>query len=70
MGWLHTGEAGSSLHGQGLILQGQIVKLTSGVGLSFNILILAEDANTTADSDGCSLVVTWNMEEERFSEMK
>lgn len=58
MGWLHTGKAASPAHGFGLFMEGQIVKLTSGVGLAFNILFLGEDANATADSDSGSLVVT------------
>ena len=39
-------------------MEGQIVKLTSSVGLALNVLVLREDANTTADSDSGSLVVT------------
>lgn len=59
VGWLHTGKAASPAHGLGLFVVGQIVKLTSGVGLARNVLLLAEDANATADSDSGSLVVTW-----------
>lgn len=58
VGWLHTGKAASSLHGLGLVVAGQIVKLASGVGFALNILILGEDANAAADSDSGSLVVT------------
>lgn len=58
VGWLHTGEAASPTHSLGLLVEGQVVKLTSGVGSARNILILREDANTTADGDGSSLVVT------------
>ena len=49
-------------------MEGQVVKLTSGVGSARNILILREDANTTADGDGSSLVVTWNLEEKESIE--
>lgn len=64
VGWLHTGEAASSAHGLGLLVQGQVVKLASGVGLASDVLLLGEDANTTADGDGGSLVVTlWRSEE-------
>ncbi len=58
VGWLHTGEAASPAHGLRLFVEGQIIKLTSSVGPARDILILTEDANTTADSDGGSLVVT------------
>lgn len=39
-------------------MQGQVVKLASGVGLSSHVLLLGEDANATADGDSGSLVVT------------
>ena len=57
VGGLHAGEAAGSDHGLGLLRDGQVVKLAAGVGLSGHILILGEDANTTADGDGGSLVV-------------
>lgn len=45
-------------------MQGQVVKLASGVGLASDVLLLGEDANATADGDGGSLVVTlWRSEE-------
>jgi len=58
VGWLDTGKAAGPAHSIGLFVQGQVVKLASGVGLVLNILILLEDANTTADGDSGSLVVT------------
>lgn len=58
VGWLNTGKAASSAHSLSLLVEGQIIKLTSGVGPARNILIFREDANTTADGDSCSLVVT------------
>lgn len=58
MGWLHTGKAAGSAHGLSLFVAGQIVKLTSCVGLVGHILILREDSNTTADGNSGSLVVT------------
>lgn len=58
VGWLHTGEAASSAHGFRLLVAGQVVKLTSGVGPVGHVLILFEDSNTTANSNSCSLVVT------------
>lgn len=64
MGWLHAGEAASPAHGLRLLVQGQVVKLASGVGLASDVLLLGEDANATADGDGGSLVVTlWRSEE-------
>lgn len=58
VGWLHTGKAASSAHSLSLFVGGEIVKLTSGVSLARNILVLREDANTTADGNGSALVVT------------
>lgn len=57
VGWLNTGEAACSADGLSLLMEGQIVKLTSSVGLARNILIFREDANTTADGNSCSLVI-------------
>lgn len=58
VGWLHTGKAASSTDGLSLFMEGQIVKFTSSVGSAANILFLREDADTSADSNGSSLVVT------------
>lgn len=58
VGWLNAGEAASPADSLGLLVQGQVVKLTSGVGLSFNVLLLGEDANATADGNSGTLVVT------------
>lgn len=58
MGWLHTGKAAGPTHGLRLFMEGQIVKLTTSVGLAGNIHVLTEDANATADSNSSSLVVT------------
>lgn len=58
VGWLHTGKAAGPAHGLGLFVEGQVIKLSSSVGLASNILFLGEDANASADSDGGSLVVT------------
>lgn len=58
VGRLHTGKAASPAHSLGLLVERQIIKLTSGVGPAGDILVLAEDANATADSDSSSLVVT------------
>lgn len=68
MGWLHTGKAASPAHGLGLFVEGQIVKLTSGVGPAGNVLLLGEDANATADSDSGSLVVTWRGGKTQFGD--
>lgn len=66
VGRLDTGKAAGPDHGLGLFMGGQVVKLASGVGFVLNILILFEDANTTADGDSGSLVVTCGLEEEKF----
>lgn len=58
VGWLHTGKAVSPAHSLGLFTAGQIVKLTSSVGLARNILVLGEDANAAANSNSGSLIVT------------
>lgn len=58
VGWLHTGKAASPADGLGLFVEGQVIKFSSSVGPASNILILGEDANASADSDGSSLVVT------------
>lgn len=57
VGWLHTGKAASPADGLGLLVEGQVIKFPSGVGLAGNVLVLGEDANASADSDGGSLVV-------------
>lgn len=57
VGWLNTGEAASPADGLGLFVEGQVIKFSSSVGLASNILVLGEDANASADSDGSSLVV-------------
>lgn len=58
VGWLHTGKAASSADGLRLFMEGQIVKFTSSVGPATNILVLREDTDTSANSNGSSLVVT------------
>lgn len=58
VGWLHTGKAASPTDGLGLFVEGQIVKFTSSVGPATDILVLREDADASADSNGSSLVVT------------
>lgn len=59
VGWLHSGEAASLLDGVLLIVWRKVVKLTTSEGLAGDILILAEDANATADGHSGALVVTW-----------
>lgn len=60
VGGLHTGVAASVSDSIALKFKwGQVVKLTASEGLSSHILILREDANTTADGHCGSLVVTW-----------
>ena len=56
---LNAGIAAGLADGFFLLVEGQIVKLTASEGSASSVLILGEDANTTADSHGCSLVVTW-----------
>ncbi|KAJ0060633.1 hypothetical protein NL108_016611 [Boleophthalmus pectinirostris] len=57
VGRLDTGEATCPADSLRLFMEGQVIKLTSSVGLSRDILILSKDANTTADSNSSSLVI-------------
>lgn len=59
MGRFHSGKAAGLSDGFLLIIWREVVKLTTGEGLASDVLILREDANTTADGHGCAFVVTW-----------
>lgn len=59
VGRLDTGKAASPGNSFTLLGTGQVVKLTASVSLASHILILTKDANTTADSDSSTLVVTY-----------
>lgn len=59
VGGLHSGEAASLLDSILLIIWREVVKLTTCEGLASDVLILTEDANTTADGHSCAFVVTW-----------
>lgn len=64
--WLHSGKAASPLDSILLIVWREVVELATGKCLASDILILTEDANTTADGHSRSLVVTWDGWKIRF----
>lgn len=57
MGRFDAGEASRPFDGFSLGLQREVVELAARVGLPSHVLVLAEDANSSADGNGCSLVV-------------
>lgn len=59
MGWFDSGKAARLSDSVLLIVWSEVIKLTAGEGLSCDILILTEDANSAADGDSCAFVVTW-----------
>lgn len=66
VGRFHSGKAASLSDGVLLIIWSEVVKLTAGKGLASDILILTEDANTTADGHSCAFVVAWGDRNEDF----
>lgn len=59
VGRLHSGKAASLSHGALLVVGREVIKLTASEGFTSDILVLTEDANTTADGHRCPLVVTF-----------
>lgn len=59
VGRLHSGEAASLSDGALLVVGREVIKLTASEGFTSDILVLTEDANTTADGHRCPLVVTF-----------
>lgn len=55
---LHSREEACSANGGPLFADGKVVEFSARVGHASGILVLFEDANTTADSFGGSLVIT------------
>lgn len=54
----YTGEASRPLDGVPLLLRREVVKLSSSVGLSSDIVLLSEDADSSTDGHGRALVVS------------
>lgn len=59
MRWLYSGEAASLPDGILLLIERQIIKLTTSESFPSDILFFGEDANAAADGHSRPLVVTW-----------